>query len=158
MADLDRKGDIEVNVVDYEGQNPVKVTRTGRLLISNRVPFEHPDQTQIIRTTAGDLSGSTLDINYYTTTSGKTLYMETLQAGSEDFNKPSKIDLWVDVVGTATTSGWNLVNTLYVAGNNFKVDLFNIIDGTTTTRVAMRRVPLVGATREIFAQWTGIEL
>ena len=153
MADIARKGDQEVRLVDPTSQTPVNVTSDGRLLVSQELSAP-ADTTPIKRVVQGDISTTTDDT--FTITNGKMLTIQRVQAGSEqNTTGGSKVELLDDPNGDLSVL--NLIAVVYVNGDSNQLDVGETFTGDGTRRIILRRDVFGGGAREIFARWDGFE-
>lgn len=154
MADIPRKGDQEVRIVDFDSQIPVKVDSNGRLLVS----FEQsapPASDSIQQIVSSNISSSSDTI--YAITSGKTLTITLFQSGAQEIvSGGSKTTLFEDPNGDLSVL--TLVAVLYVNGNSAQVNVNQEFVGNGTRRIVMRRDTFGGGSREVFGRWSGFEV
>lgn len=152
MADLPRKGDQEVRIVDAVDQYAAKITADGRILVSNEITT--PENTTPILVTAQSSISSPADTNY-TIPDGKLLKIQQLQAGAQVGLNGSKVELYYDPNGNGV--GMTLIGAIYVDGSSGTLDLNVEHIGNGVERIVLRRYPFGNTSREIFGQWVGYE-
>lgn len=153
MADIVRKGDQEVRIVDSSGQYTAKVDSSGRLLVSPDAATPE-DTTEVTRVAQSSINADTDTI--YTITSGKILTLQVFQAGSEQSSTAgSKVSLFEDPNGNLSVL--NLIVVLYVNGVSSEGSLSVSFEGNGTRRIVMRRSIFAGSSREVFGRWKGFE-
>lgn len=155
MGDLNRKGDIEVNIVDKVTQYSATVDASGRLTVNTIAPS--PAGT--VRKTAsaqGDVNSTAGTDTTYVVTSGKTLTINRLSAGAESTAKSgSVVELFYDALGTGVTL--ILIDAIYLDGGSNKFDEDYDIVGDGTKMVRLRRRTFTADPREMYAKWEGYE-
>lgn len=156
MADIQRKADIEVRLVDPITQQSASVDSSGRLQVAIAATAP-PSTTPVVRTLQQSTDTIPVDDNY-TITNGKTLQLQSLLAGAELKTTAggSKVELYYDPNGNKT--GMTLISALYVNGNSFQTDLTEYYVGNGTRRIVLRIVGIYGTGREIFGRWKGFEV
>lgn len=153
MADIKKKGDLHIRIVDPDTQQEAKVDSSGRLLISSAT-IAPANTTEVTQVSQSSISADTDTI--YTITNSKTLVLQILQAGSEENTTGgSKVSLYEDPNGNLSVL--NLIAVLYVNGNSSEAALDTSFVGNGTRRIVMRRATFGGPAREITGRWKGFE-
>ena len=140
--------------VDLAGQfGNAKVTSDGRLLISQELTAP-ANTTVVVQVAQSSIAGDADTL--YTITSGKTLTIQRLQAGSQTGTNGSKVSIFEDPNGNLSVL--NLISVIYVDGASTPFDLSSSYVGNGTRRILMRRSALGGGSREVFGRWEGFEV
>jgi len=155
MGDLNRKGDIEVNIVDKATQYSATVDASGRLTVNTIAPTP-AGTTSKSDYAQGDTNSTTGDDETYVVTSGQTLTITRLSGGAESTAKSgSVIELFYDALGTGVTL--ILIDAIYLDGGSNKFDEDYEIVGDGTKLVRLRRRTFTADPREMYAKWEGYE-
>jgi len=136
MADLNRQGDVEVNIVDKTTQVPAQVDSSGNLKVITPAPAPPTGTDPInIGGVVNPLKlGGYVDTTY-TITNNKILTIQRFSGGTEC--SLGKIELWWDPDGDMGINS-TLIKSAYLNINNFQFDLDNEYTGDGTARIVLR--------------------
>lgn len=162
MADLTRQGDLQVQIVDPENQNPadvVVVDGGNALRVTGQVSIDVgiiPDGAVEVLITDYDDVKTDLD-NVHVITNGKTLHIQGL-LGSAEWNNVGGgvVELYYDPNGDGT--GMTLIAAGHVNGTTFSYPLREEYAGDGTKAIRMRRIILGGGSLWIFGRVFGYEI
>ena len=173
MADIKRKGDQEVNIVDPTTQEAAvvdanssvqtslvgtsgykaQVTASGEVKVLTPTPTPPPGTTSKSDIQKGSMSGT--EDSFYTITNGQTLFVQRLSGGAESSVGGSVIELYYDPTGTG--SPLTAIEDIYANGSSDQKDLDVNYVGDGTRRILLRRRNFGGGSYEITARWEGYE-
>lgn len=155
MADLSRKGDIDVNIVDGElNVNKAKVDASGNLRVASPTPSAPPSTTGVVRAIGPSGEAGTTD-NVYVITNTKILTIQRLSGGGDGV-KAGRVDLYYDPAGTGV--GMTIIDSIYTGGNSDQHDQSYVATGDGTRAIRLRRQNIGGGgSTNMFARWEGYE-
>jgi len=151
MADLNRKGDIDVNICDPVTQFKAQVDASGQLKVVTPAPAPPEGTTGVSRTEYGSVS--TTDDDVYIIPNGEDLVVQRLSGGAETGNGGSVIELWYDPNGDGT--GMTIIDSIMADGSSDQHSLDVTYTGDGTKSIRMRRRRFGGGAIEIFGRWEG---
>jgi hypothetical protein len=155
LVDGSAAGGGNVKIEGDVSGNVAEVTSSGELKVVNPPPTPAAGETAIGDTQFSNMSGT--QDNFTTIPSGKVVTISRLQAGAEDANGGSKIELYEAPNGN--TTGLILIAVLFVNASSAQADLNYITTaGDGTRAVLLRRERFSGGAAEIFSSWSGVYL
>jgi hypothetical protein len=139
--------------------NPLEVTEYGALLVAEREPLAPPDTTAVVELERGDVASNTTIEDVYVITSGKTLYLQQIQAGALALVTGSAKVEWLYRPDPMDTGLDQLIDVVYlnINGGSHMEAIMGAFVGDGTAEIVMRRVNGPGGTREMSAKFVGYE-
>lgn len=159
------EGDISGNIAEVNNNNALRsqiygpsgdtaeVTTSGELKVVNPPPVPPSTTTPVKISAKNNMSGTQDDL--YTITSGTTLIIQRMSAGSESSNSGHIIELFEDPNGDLSVL--NIIDDIYVNGSSNQKDLLGSLAGDGVRRILLRRRSFGGGSNEVTAIWQGYE-